>query len=69
MKNRREFIKTVAGVAVGTALGGASLMEAAQRPAPPITGPVTKRTSASAARRSRCWISTHTHRSPKCPTR
>ncbi len=43
MKNRREFIKTVASVAAGTALGGSSLMEAAQRPAPPITGPVTRR--------------------------
>ena len=43
MKNRREFIKTVASVAAGTALGGSSLVKAAQRPAPPITGPVTRR--------------------------
>ena len=42
MKNRREFIKTVAGVAAGTVLGGGALVEAAAR-APQAGAPAARR--------------------------
>ena len=42
MRNRREFIKTVAGVAAGTLLTGGGLVEAPAQ-APQAGAPVTRR--------------------------
>ncbi len=41
MRNRREFVRTVAGVAVGALVSGRGLMEGA--PAPKSGAPVTRR--------------------------